>query len=82
MKSRALKLAFCLEMRRNIITGPESASHPGLRGHLVNEKAVLAQASCCFLHSSIHPSIHLSSMHIVALPLPKSGSQQFQLGDR
>jgi hypothetical protein len=64
MKSRALRLAFCLEMRRNVFTGPESASHSSPKGHLVNGEVVFVLASY-FLHSSIHPS----KIHLEVVPL-------------
>ena len=60
MKSRASRLAFCLEMRRNVIIGPESASHPSPRGHLVNGELLFALASYSFLPSLLHPPAYPS----------------------
>lgn len=70
MKSRASRLAFCLEMRRNVVIDPESASHPSPR-------ATRSMGSCSlpwlailpFPLSCIHPPIHPTSIHSAAFLL-------------
>lgn len=63
MKSRAFRLAFCLEMRRNVIIGPESASHPSPRGQLVKWELLFALASYSFLPSLLHPPTYPSNRY-------------------
>lgn len=63
MKSRASRLAFCLEMRRNVVIDPESASHPSPRGHSVNGELLFALASYSSLPSLLHPPTHPSNQY-------------------
>lgn len=85
MKSRASRLAFCLEMRRNVVIDPESASHPSPRDHSVNGELLFALASYSSLPSLLHPPTHPSIQPVYILPLfcySQSGVQLFRTGDR